>query len=169
MKKIIYNNDNISLNEVNNLVKRAKIIFINSNSEILLVHSNNNYFLPGGHVEGDESDIECLKREIKEEIGVDLDLPFLEPFLTIEYFNKDYPSDKVNTLSLINYYYLKKDILPNLDNISLTNEEKEGNFKLEFININDVLDFLTNSLDIATRKGVVLDTMEAIKEFKNII
>lgn len=168
MKKIIYNNDNLDIKDINRVVKRAKIIFINDKKEILLAFSNNNYFLVGGHVEGNESDISCLEREIKEEVGVDIKLPELTPFFTIEYYNRDYPENSINTLSTINYYYVNENIKPNLENINLTEEEKNGNFRLEYININDVLDVLNNSLDKASRKGVVLDTIEAIKEFKNI-
>jgi len=168
MKKIIYNNDKLDMKDINRVVKRAKLIIINDNNEILLAHSNNNYFLVGGHVEGNESDMSCLEREIKEEVGVDIKVPKLSPFLTIEYYNRNYPEENINTLSLINYYYFNKNIEPNLDNINLTEEEKNGGFKLEFINLDNVIDILTESLETASRKGVVLDTIEAIKEFKSI-
>lgn len=168
MKKITYNKDNLSIKDINRIVKRAKIIFINDNNEILLAFSHNNYFLVGGHVEGEESDMVCLEREIKEEVGIDIKLPELTPFLTIEYYNKDYPEDSINTLSKINYYYFKENITPNLNNTNYTEDEKEGDFKLQYIHIDKILEVLFNSLENATRQGVVLDTIEAIKEFKNI-
>lgn len=168
MKKIIYNNDKLDIKDINRVVKRAKIIFINDKNEILLAFSNNNYFLVGGHVEGDESDMSCLEREIKEEVGINIKLPILYPFLKIEYYNQNYPEENINTLSSINYYYLNKNIKPNLAELNLTEEEKDGGFKLEFISLDNVLDVLEKSLETASRKGVVLDTIEAIKTFKNI-
>jgi len=32
------------------------------------------YWLPGGHVENDEENIDALKREIKEELGFDIEV-----------------------------------------------------------------------------------------------
>lgn len=168
MKTIIYNNDNLNTNDVNRIVKRAKIIFINDNNEILISFCNNNYFLVGGHVEGEESDIVCLEREIKEEVGIDIKLPELTPFLTIEYYDRNYPKPGINTLSKINYYYFKQNIIPSLNNTNYTEEEKQGVFKLKYIHVDKIIDVLYDSLENATHKGAVLDTIEAIKEFKNI-
>lgn len=92
MKKIIYNDDHLQEEDINNIVKRAKAIIINSNDEILLTLSHNNYFLIGGHVENEESDIECLEREILEETGIKISIGNLNPYLSIIYYSKEYPS-----------------------------------------------------------------------------
>ena len=67
MKEIIYNYDNVDENEINRIVRRAKALIINDNNEVVLALSHNNYYFIGGHVDNDESDFECLSREIQEE------------------------------------------------------------------------------------------------------
>lgn len=164
-KEIIYNNDMLNLKNINNVVRRAKILIKTSDNRFVICHSDKNYHLIGGHVENEELDTQCLTREILEEAGVYLELDSLDPFITIKYFNKDYPQKGINTLSIANYYFLINDLKPNLSNISLTEEELKGNFKLEFIDCDKSLYVLENSLKTASRKNVTLDTIEVIKEY----
>ena len=165
MKEIINNHDNLKEEEINRTVKRAKIVLINDNDEILICNSKNNYFLLGGHVEADESDNVCLTRELAEEAGINIDINDMKLFMSIKYFNRDYPSVGINSASIANYYYLKTNVEPKLDKIELTEEEKSGNFRIEKIHIGKIIDVLTNSLDMATRRIVVEDTIEVLNEF----
>ncbi len=166
-KEIINNYDNLDIDEINKVVRRAKILIETNDNKFIICHSAGNYYLLGGHVDNDESDMECLNREILEEAGVNLKLDDLNPFMTIKYLNKDYPEEGTNTFTMANYYNLIYDLKPNLDNTNLTDDEKEGDFKLEFIDKNIILDILEKSLDNATRKGVTLDTISVIKEYLN--
>ena len=60
--------------------KGTSIIFVNDNQEILLflrdniptIPYPNMWDLPGGHVEEGETPEQCIIREMKEEIGIDL-------------------------------------------------------------------------------------------------
>lgn len=162
---IIYNDDSIKETEINRVVKRAKVVIENSNNEVLLCFCHNNYYLLGGHVDNDESDMECLHRELLEEAGVDINFNKLIPFVTIKYFIKDYPSDDVNSLYIANYYNYKMDLIPNVDNLNLTEDEKEGNFEIQYIHRDIILNKLNEALEFATRKNVVNDTIEVIKEY----
>ena len=72
ISSIIYNDNNLSDNEITRVVKRAKVLIENDNNEIAIAYSHNNYFFIGGHVENDEDDFVCLDREIKEETGISL-------------------------------------------------------------------------------------------------
>lgn len=165
MKQILYNNDNLSENEINRIVRRAKAIIINYNDEILFAHTQANYFFVGGRVEDNETFEEGLVREIKEETGIDIELKKTEPFCTITYMNKDYPSVGVNTKSIANYYIIKCDIKPNLSEVKLTEEEKYCNFELEYINKENVLKELNNHFEKCTKKNVVRDTITVVKEY----
>ena len=164
-KMIVYNDDNICESEINRVVKIAKIVIENSNNEILLCFCHNNYYLLGGHVDNDESDIECLHRELLEEAGIDIEFNNLNSFITIKYFIKNYPDNNINSLYIANYYNYKLDLIPNIDNLNLTEDEKEGNFEIQAISRNIIIDKLTEALESATRKNVVEDTIKVIEEY----
>ena len=168
MKTILYNYNKLKEEDINRLVRRAKILIINSNEEILFAHSNNNYFFVGGRVEENETFNEGIVREVKEETGIELPLEKRETFFTITYMNKDYPSSGVNTKSVANYYLIKCDIKPDLSKVSLTDEEKVSNFKLVYIKKDKVLEELNNSLETCSNKNVVRDTIEVVKEYLKI-
>ena len=165
MKRIIYNEDNLSDNDINNVVYRAKALIINSNDEILFGYGNNNYQFPGGHLEEWESLDECLVREVKEETGIDIPVLKRVPFISIIYYNKDYPEVGINSKYIANYYSIKTDLKPNMSNTDLTEDEKEGSFQLRYINKNDALKQLNESLKTCTRENVVKDTIRVVKEY----
>ena len=52
-------------------MRKAINLLVLKNKEILLVRKGKVWILPGGKPERDESDLECLCREVKEEVGVD--------------------------------------------------------------------------------------------------
>ena len=165
MKTILYNYDNLKEEEINRVVRRAKAVIVNFNGEILFANSNNNYFFVGGRVEDDESFDEAIIREINEETGINMPLEKRNPFFTITYMNKNYPDKGINTKSIANYYLIKCDIKPDLSKVSLTDEEKVGNFKLVYIEKEKVLEKLTSSLENCSNKNVVKDTIEVVKEY----
>ena len=168
-KEIIYNYDDLEIKDINNVVRRAKILIETTNNQFILCHSDNNYHLLGGHVESDESDMDCLNREVLEEAGANLKIDNLDPFMTIKYINKDYPKVGLNTFTMANYYYLINDIKPDLANQRLEDKEIQSNFKLEFIDSDKVLDVLKKSLETSTNKNVTQDTIDVIKKYINKI
>ena len=85
MKEIIYNYDLLEDKDINNEVARVKALIINSNNEILFGYADKTYQLVGGHVEKEETLMECLSREIKEESGIEIKFDNLMPFLKIKY------------------------------------------------------------------------------------
>lgn len=168
MKEIIYNHDNLNESDITNYVKRAKMVVENNKNEILVVYSHKNYFLIGGHVEDNESFDECVVREIKEESGVDIPFEERTPYFSIKYLCKDYPNEGENTKYITNYYSIKYDLEPELDKVNLTEDEKEGNFKLLYIPKDKIIEVLTKGLKDCTRENVVKDTIEAIKVYLDI-
>lgn len=167
MKEIIYNEDKLKDEEINEWVKRAKILVVNSKDELLLAHTDDNYYLLGGHVDGDESDNECLIREIKEEAGIEYDPKVDKPFVSIKYYCKDYPQEGVNRGYISNYYVIYDDMVPNPLNVSLTEGEKASNLRLVYIHRDDVLEEVKSYLDKCKRKNVLRDTIDVLEEFLN--
>ena len=72
MKQIITNKYNLTDSDMTEIVKRVKILIINSKNEILLAYSHNDYQFPGGHVEENETLIQAINREVLEETGIEL-------------------------------------------------------------------------------------------------
>ena len=165
MKEIIYNENNLRDEEIKEWVKRAKVLVVNSKDEILIAHTNDSYYFLGGHVDGDESDYECLVREIREEAGIDY-LPVIsEPLVSIKYYCKDYPEVGVNKGYISNYYVIYDDMVPNPKNVNLTEGEKEGNLRLVYINKDNILDEVRPYLEVCKRKNVVRDTIDVLEEY----
>ena len=165
MKEIIYNEDKLKDEEIHEWVKRAKVLVVNSKDELLLAHTDDSYYLLGGHVDGDESDNECLIREIREEAGILYDPKVSEPFISIKYYCKDYPQEGFNKGYISNYYVIYDDMEFNSDNVDLTDGEKAGNFRLVYIHRDNVIEEVKSYLDKCKRKNVLRDTIDVLEEF----
>lgn len=165
VNQVIHNEDNLTLNDANRVTRRAKLIVENNNDEILLCHMGVKYFLIGGHIDNDESDEECLVREVAEESGVTLNFSNILPIASSNYINKDYPKNSDITYTNTNYYAIKYDLVPNIEMQNLTEEEKKENFKLMYIPKNEVINFLENNKEI---NATLSDTIMAIKVYLNL-
>lgn len=75
-------------------------LFFNSKSELLIVNPiyKPNWTIPGGIVDQDESPLKACKREVKEELGLDLEI---KQMLCIDYIPKE--DDKEESLQFIFY------------------------------------------------------------------
>ncbi|MCI8347224.1 MAG: NUDIX domain-containing protein [Bacilli bacterium] len=133
MKYIKINKDRLNKEDITKEDTRIKALIINSKNEILLGYSYHCYQFIGGHLEKGESLIACLKREVKEEVGIILDIKQIEPFLFKEEYYKDYPTTNENYNCKIYYYVIQTDLLPDPSKINYTNEEKIGNFQYQYI------------------------------------
>lgn len=165
VNQVIHNEDNLTLNDANKVTLRAKLIIENNNDEILICHMGVKYFLIGGHIDNDESDEQCLTREVDEESGVTLDFSNILPIASSNYINKDYPQNGDITYTNTNYYAIKYDLVPNIEMQNLTEEEKKENFKLMYIPKNEVINFLKNNKEI---NATLSDTIMAIKVYLNL-
>lgn len=165
VNQVIHNEDNLTLNDANRVTRRAKLIVENNNDEILICHMGVKYFLIGGHIDNDESDEQCLTREVAEESGVTLNFSDILPIASSNYINKDYPKNGDITYTNTNYYAIKYDLVPNIEMQNLTEEEKKENFKLMYIPKNEVINFLENTKEI---NATLSDTIMAIKVYLNL-
>ena len=168
MEQIIVNKDCIQEKEITEIVKRVKAIIINSKNEILLGYSHNDYQFLGGHVEDGENPIETLNREISEESGISLNLDGAFPIILRKAYYKDYPQIGKNRKNEIYYYVIKTDKAPNLELTNLTDDEKEGNFKLEYIKLDDIEEVIIKNGDKnGNLHGIANEMLEVIKIYKN--
>ena len=168
MKEIVTNKYNLTEEDMTEVVKRVKILLVNSNDEILLGYSHHNYQFPGGHVEENEELIDTVNREILEETGMDLKLTGLEPFARNLGYYKDWPEEGKNRKIEIYYYEVKTDEKPNLDNTSYTESEKDGGFELRYIPLSNVEEELKkNAEEFGDKKGIAREMLELFSLYKN--
>lgn len=168
MKKIITNDYNLNESDVTEVVKRVKILFVNSNNEILLGYSYNTFQFPGGHVEDNEDLWSTVIRELKEETGIEGNFDEVEPFVEAIGYYKDWPEKGKNRKIEIYYYEINSDIKPNLDNTNYTSDELEGNFELRYIPLKNVEEVLIeNSNKYGDKKGISKEMLKVLKYYKN--
>jgi len=108
----------------NKITVRVYGIFINKNNELLLsdeFHSNMKITkFPGGGLEFGEGTIDCLKREVKEEL--DNEISDIKHFYTTDFFQSSLLN---NNYQVISIYYLAKLMHKNIKKLSA----KPFNFK----------------------------------------
>ena len=151
--------------EFEETVIRVKAIMINDSNKILLGYSNGAYQFPGGHIKGGESLEEGLKREVKEETGIDIDVTDIKPFLKIEYA---YKNDKRK--SKIYYYLIKNDLKYNLNETDYDEMEIINKYKLKKLDLKDVKEELINNINNnPLNKYIVEEMIIALDECKEEI
>lgn len=124
--------------DVNYRIRKASraIVFNEEHKIALLNVSKDNYHkLPGGGIEKGEDTISALRRELMEEVGVEIDV-LGEVGLIIEY------RDNFKQLQ-ISYCYLCK-VVGEYKETSFTEEENNSGFILEWVDMNDATSILDN-------------------------
>lgn len=170
MKKLITNKYNLIDSDMTEVVKRVKVLLVNSNNDVLLGYSHNNYQFPGGHVEDNETLIQAVNREVLEETGIELRITNIEPFACAIGYYKDWPAEGKNRKIEIYYYEVKTDEKPNLENTEYTENEKEGNFELRYIPLSNVENILSaNAEEYGDKKGIAREMIDLFDVYKTII
>ena len=166
MKEFIYNQDHLKEEDITETVVRTKALIING-QDILLGNENQIYQFPGGHLEQGETFEDCLKREVLEETGIELEYHEIKhPFLKIAYMNKDWPEQGKNRKAEIYYYLIETNKEPDLSKVHYTEHEKQGNFKLEKIPLNSAIEILEKNIPNNDMNQVITpDMITAIRTY----
>lgn len=169
MKQIITNNYNLTDADMTEVVRRVKLLLVNSNNEVLLGYSHHEYQFPGGHVEQDEDLVDAINREALEETGIELNITHIEPFACAMGYYKDWPAEGKNRKIEIYYYEIKTNKKPDLNKTSYTENEKNGNFELRYIPLSNVEEVLkNNALDFGDNKGIAKEMIDLFEVYKEI-
>lgn len=170
MKQLITNKYNLTDSDMTEVVKRVKVLLVNSNNDVLLGYSHNNYQFPGGHVEENETLVQAVNREVLEETGIELKITNIEPFACAIGYYKDWPAEGKNRKIEIYYYEVKTDEKPNLENTEYTENEKDGNFELRYIPLSDVENVLrANAEEYGDKKGIAREMIDLFGVYKTTI
>lgn len=170
MKEIIFNHDNLSDNDIDEVVTRTKALLINDKDEITLGYSHKTYQFPGGHLEKNEELENCLIREIKEETGIKLKEIKEKPFVKIVYYSKNYRNSGKNRKNEIYYYIIKTNKVFNMDEASLDEWEQDGNYVVKVIPLKNVKKVLVDSIpDNPINKIIVEEMLNVLDEYERTL
>lgn len=165
MKRVFINNDNLNFEDLDYEVIRVKGLIINDNSEILVAHNNGTYQLVGGHVETNEDMEEALRREILEETGINLN-NIDGPFMQVMSYYKNYFDTGKNVCSKIYYYRICCNEMPDISKTNYDLLEQKTDFKLFYIPLREMEDFLRKGLeDKMIDSNIFNEMMLVIEEF----
>ena len=168
MIEIIKNKDNLTDKDIDEIITRVKALIVNSKREILLGYSYYEYQFPGGHVKEYEGLLDALKRELKEETGLDYKVTNLKPIGILKKYIKDYPKVGMNSLYVIYYYEINDDRIPSLSTTNYTDEEKDGNFKLYYVPLDMAASIINKNASIyGDTAGIVEEMDEFFKCYFN--
>lgn len=137
----------------------------------MLGFCHNTYQFSGGHLEENETLLDCLKRKIKEETGIQLEDDEINKNIIEKntHYTRNYRNTNKNRKNKIYYYIIKTNKLPNINNSHLDKNEIEGNYIIKMININNVENILIDSISLnEINKIIVEEMLDVINEYKKI-
>lgn len=112
--------------------------------------------------------IHVVKKGKVVDSGISLNLDDVFPIILRKAYYKDYPQIGNNRKNEIYYYVIKTDKVPNLELTNLTDDEKDGNFKLEYIKLDDIEEVIIKNGDKnGDLHGITNEMLEVIKIYKN--
>lgn len=144
MKEIVFNKSNLTDEEINIEKEKCRALIVDSNDNIIVGEYDGVYLLPGSSKEENESDIDCLKRKLHEELGLDFTSKEIVPFIRTIDYQKDYVTRDgsiKNRKITTNFYIINSNLKINYDNMNLTSEE-QGHMRYHKINRRDAYKIL---------------------------
>lgn len=119
--------------------RNASRAIITKNGKILMTYSNKykDYKLPGGGIKPNESPIEALIREVKEETGYNIIPSSIKEFGVITERKKGFTDNRI--LNMENYYFTCS-VNEQVDSLNLDDYEKEGEYNPVFVLIKEAID-----------------------------
>lgn len=164
MKVIINNPSNLTINDVDEIIYRARGVMINSNDEILLGLLDGTYQFPGGHVEKGETVVDGLIREILEETGIELPPIEYKPFVQLKNYYENYENTGISRYVEFNYFLIKTDERYNLEKRKLDDYEIEKKYSLEYVKLSDFDDLLNKTVNDNERNKIVYSEIKSVME-----
>ena len=170
MKQITFNETNLKSDEIDRNVRKVRAIVINKEGKALVTKCAGKYMFPGGKIDGNETEVQALKREILEESGIEIDTDSIQPFLQIDTYSRNYydrhTNRDINKHTQTTFFEIHTNEQINEGKQSLTESEKSAKLKTEFKNLS-IIQYLVETNNIQSKNKEVFDReiLTAIREF----
>ena len=149
MMEIIINEENINEGNIEDKKEKVRAIIVTEDNKILTGNYGGVLLLPGGKIDTNETLDEAIIRELNEELGTEYKKEELEYFLTITFYQNNYPSrnDSTHNRKETTHYFLThfKGIIKS--NQKLTDKEKKDKFYLELLSLEELKNKLQEPSD----------------------
>ena len=145
--ELVINGDNLQFDEVQEFSSKVRAILIDENNRILIANYGNVILLPGGKVDTGETISEAIIRELSEELGQKYNTNELDFFVTLNYYQKDYPKRDgtfQNRLVQTNYFVGSYKVIKK-DSLKLTEKEQKDNFRLDLVSLEELENMILNN------------------------
>lgn len=135
--KVLINPKNLKPNASWQFFRKVRAVVENKEGKIAISRESGKYIFPGGKCDCNEDNLAAIKREIREEMGIDFDIHEFQEILELEALYDDAIDYKTNLVrprrTITTYYYVKTDLDIDFDNMNLEQDEIESNFKISFV------------------------------------
>jgi 8-oxo-dGTP pyrophosphatase MutT (NUDIX family) len=171
MKEIIINDDNLKIDDIEKIKKKARAILIKDNKILVGVYSDV-VMLPGGGAEKGEDINDTLIRELEEETGIKYNIEDFKQSFNITCYQKDYPTrsgKNVNRL-VSTYYYIGefKGIDPEKLKTSLEVNKNEDIIDIILPAIDSVEDVIKTKLNMTDKEYETLKSSVSEETLKKL-
>ena len=131
-------------------IKNSARAIIITNNKVAMLYSNRYkfYCFPGGSIEKDETIIETLIRETREEAGLMIKQNSIKEFGMIIEIRKDLKAE--NGIYEQNEYYYYCEVEENIFEQKLTQNEIEAGYELKFVTLDEAIN--QNELEIEIKR-----------------
>jgi len=138
--EIVINDAKLKMQEIDESNTKVRALLVNEYNQLLIANYGGVYLLPGGSIEKDESIIEAIVRELKEETGQDYVQAEFSYLSYVKYFQKNYPKRNgtfQNRLVKTHYFVANYKGFSELNQM-LSEKERKANFTLELISLDEI-------------------------------
>ena len=155
----------------NEFVEKTKVraIIKTNDNRFLMVNYGGVLMFPGGKLEDNEYLIPAILRKLEEELGVEYSPYELEPLIIFKQIQPNYLTreGKVENRIINTFYYVAPYKGIDLKNRQLSQNEKEGKVKLEFLAEYEINEFLHKNKTKNPRKKYFNEELENILKTYN--
>lgn len=117
--------------------RKVRAVIENETGEVVITERAGKYIFPGGKCDENEKELDAIKREIKEETGINFKTSDFNKILELETIYDNFFDHRTGLVkprhTITTYYYVKTNDNINQKNMYLSEDEIKDDFKCSFV------------------------------------